>query len=138
MTLFIRKDYYYRLTDLEGDNTAIYTRIEPLGFKHNFLEYEYGKDVLEMETVIDKNKKNYNPDSENDAQHSDVPLTDDTSDSTSNYSEINLEGVTPASAAYERVYGESLQAPTDETDITSIEPNEGFRDANDEELCRGF
>lgn len=132
------KDYYYRLTDLEGDNTAIYTRIEPLGFKHNFLEYEYGKDVLEMETVIDKNKKNYNPDSENDAQHSDVPLTDDTSDSTSNYSEINLEGVTPASAAYERVYGESLQAPTDETDITSIEPNEGFRDANDEELCRGF
>ena len=37
------KNIYYRLTDTQGWDTAIYTRIEPLGYKNSFLEYEWGK-----------------------------------------------------------------------------------------------
>ena len=29
-------------------NVAVYERIDPLGFKNSFIEYEYGKDVTEM------------------------------------------------------------------------------------------
>ena len=134
------KDYYYRLTELDGDNTAIYSRIEPLGFKNGFLEYEYGKNVLEMETVIDKNKKDYNPNAEFEAQF-DRGLTDEMLESMPDFSEAYSEEYLSslvASAAYEQTYGESLQAPTDVTDIISIEPNEGYRDANDDEICGGI
>lgn len=57
------KYVYYKVTELKEEHTAVYTRIEPLGYKNSFLEYEYGVEASEMETVIDKNKKDYEPNS---------------------------------------------------------------------------
>lgn len=136
------KYIYYRMTGLDGMNTAIYTRIEPLGYKNSFLEYEYGKRASEMETVIDKNKKDYDPLSEYASQFNDPGLTDEMLESMPDYSEMYSEEEMAsfvASAAFQEVYGESLPAPTiDSNSITDIAPNEAYRDANDEEICGGI
>lgn len=136
------KYIYYRMTGLDGMETAIYTRIEPLGYKNSFLEYEYGKRVSEMETVIDKNKKNYDPLAEYASQFFDQGLTDEMLESMPDYSEMYSEEEMAsfvASAAYEKVFGESLPAPTiDSNSITDIAPNEAYRDANDDEICGGI
>lgn len=136
------KYIYYRMTGLDGMNTAIYTRIEPLGYKNSFLEYEYGKRASEMETVIDKNKKDYGPLSEFASQFSDPGLTDEMLESMPDYSEAYSEEATAslaASVAFQKVYGESLPASTiDSNSITDITPNEAYRDANDEEICGGI
>lgn len=136
------KYIYYRMTGLDGMNTAIYTRIEPLGYKNSFLEYEYGKRASEMETVIDKNKKDYDPLSEFASQFSDPGLTDEMLESMPDYSEAYSEEAMAslaASVAFQKVYGESLPASTiDSNSITDITPNEAYRDANDEEICGGI
>ena len=133
------KYIYYRMTDLDGMNTAIYTRIEPLGYKNSFLEYEYGKRASEMETVIDKNKKDYDPLSKHANPSSDPEPIDGMLESMPDYSERYSEEEMAsfvASAAFKEVYGESLPAPTiDSNSITDIAPNEAYRDANDEEIC---
>ena len=136
------KYIYYRMTGLDGMNTAIYTRIEPLGYKNSFLEYEYGKRASEMETVIDKNKKDYDPLSEYASQFIDQGLTNEMLESMPDYSEMYSEEEMAsfvASAAYQEIYGESLPAPTvDSNSITDIAPNEAYRDANDDEICGGI
>lgn len=133
------KYIYYRMTDPDGTNTAIYTRIEPLGYKNSFLEYEYGKRASEMETVIDKNKKDYDPLSKHANPPSDPGPIDGMLESMPDYSERYSEEEMAsfvASAAFREVYGESLPASTiDSNSITDIAPNEAYRDANDEEIC---
>ena len=52
--------FYYRLDLASSDEkTAVYTRIEPKGFRNNFLEYEFGVDPEDMQSVIHKNDRNY-------------------------------------------------------------------------------
>lgn len=134
------KYVYYRMTEIDGENTAIYTRIEPLGYKNSFLEYEYGKKASEIETVIDKNKKDYDPLAEYAAQHMDTGLTDEMLGSMPDYSESFSEEAMAslaASAAFESVYGESPAPYLDSDSITDIAPNESYRDANDDEICGG-
>lgn len=134
------KYVYYRMTEIDGENTAIYTRIEPLGYKNSFLEYEYGKKASEIETVIDKNKKDYDPLAEYAAQHMDTGLTDEMLESMPDYSESFSEEAMAslaASAAFESVYGESPAPYLDSDSITDIAPNESYRDANDDEICGG-
>ena len=134
------KYVYYRMTEIDGENTAIYTRIEPLGYKNSFLEYEYGKRATEIETVIDKNKKDYDPLAEYAAQHMDTGLTDEMLESMPDYSESFSEEAMAsfaASAAFESVYGESPAPYLDSDSITDIAPNESYRDANDDEICGG-
>lgn len=133
------KYVYYRMTEIDN-NTAIYTRIEPLGYKNSFLEYEYGKKASEIETVIDKNKKDYDPLAEYAAQHMDTGLTDEMLESMPDYSESFSEEAMAsfaASAAFESVYGESPAPYLDSDSITDIAPNESYRDANDDEICGG-
>ena len=95
-----------------------------------------------METVIDKNKKDYDPLSEFSSQFSDPGLTDEMLESMPDYSEMYSEeemASFAASVAFQEVYGESLPAPTiDSNSITDIAPNEAYRDANDEEICGGI
>lgn len=137
------KYVYYKLSGMPNPITATYTRIEPLGYKNNFLEYEFGKEASEMETVISsnkisKNKKDYNPSSEhesfNDSTNSSEPVPD--------YSELVLIENSPSlanSAAFEKVYGEPLDtSPTESNNITDITPNESYRDANGDKICGGF
>lgn len=140
--------YYYRQstsfdnTDtLPGDNSAIYTRIEPLGYKNSFLEYEYGKLASEIETVIDKNKKNYDPLAEYAAQFTDNGLTAEMLESMPDYSEAySYEAMASlaASSAFESVYGEApSSASASSNSITDIAPNDSYRDANNEDICGG-
>ena len=76
--------YYYKCLGSMGGNVAEYTRIEPLGYRNAFLEYEYGQE--NVETVIEQNKKDYSPnygskvvdaDPEEGYEYSTPPPTDD-------------------------------------------------------------
>ena len=53
------KYIYYKLTDSkDGDiQSATYERIEPLGYRNSFIEYEYGKDVMLYKDLKDIRKK---------------------------------------------------------------------------------
>ena len=112
---------------------AVYKRIEPLGYKNNFIEYEYGKSVQEVESVIDKNK----------IVEEDTKADSDTAASTTEEEEgaftikankIINEDINAES--FGRVFNE---APSDvnslDNDITNIAPNTEYRDANDDKVC---
>lgn len=140
--------YYYRqVTNFDGTdvlpagNVAIYNRIEPLGYKSSFLEYEYRKAASEVETVIDKNKKDYDPQAELLAQHTDTGLTEDIMDSIPDYSKVQSDEEAASFAstyAYEAIYGESPNVPSSSVNnITDIAPNDNYKDANDNEICGG-
>lgn len=132
---------YYKLSslDTEQSNVAIYERIEPLGFKNSFIEYEYGKDVEEMSSVIERNSKNYDPyadstarfdfGSEDNIDYDSIPeLPDEYWDS---ISQVSVE-------AFQQVYKAPLDdsAPkTDDRDITSIQPNTEYKDENGDSIC---
>lgn len=131
-----KKTVYYRLSETDGVNTAEYTRVEPLGYRYNFLEYEFGKSATEIETVIDKNKKDYDPQAALAAKHIDeglseaqlatMPKTEDA------YSDDAI------AQSFKRVYGREMTqgVSEDPTDITKYKPN-NVKDANDDEICGG-
>lgn len=50
---------YYRLDDSDevAGNVARYRRIEPLGYRNSFIEYEYDKDVLFYSDILEERKK---------------------------------------------------------------------------------
>ena len=126
------KNVYYRLTS-HGFSKAVYNRIEPLGFKNSFIEYEYGKNADEIETVIDNNKKDYDPHADSLARFvfEDAEIDDDMDNSyVSELSDDYLDNI------FNMVYGEPLDNPTSETDdITAIQPNTEYRDENGDSIC---
>lgn len=127
---------YYRLNNSSIDqNTATYYRIEPLGFKNSFIEYEYGKSVEEMESVIDKNKKDYNPNAGIEAQFERNNNPDVDYDSVPNYSDAYNEDA--MAQAFSRVYGIPLDNTNNNTenDMTSIPPNNDYTDVNGDKAC---
>lgn len=136
------KYIYYRMTRLDSMETAVYTRIEPLGYKNSFLEYEYGKNASEMESVIDKNKKDYDPLAEFASKQEDPGLTEEVLASMPDYSEAYSEeslSSLATEAAYKEVFGEALPSPASSSNsITDIAPNDAYRDANDDEVCGGI
>lgn len=134
------KMVYYRLTQSDNiqPNVAVYERIEPLGYKNSFIEYEYGKDVSEMKSVIAQNDKDYNPTNRYDVsgfgdEHIDY-------DSAPDYPAFDYDAIASmqelAEAAYGSVYGAPLEVNDGKADdITSIAPNTEFKDANNEKVC---
>lgn len=125
---------YYRKGEISSQliNTATYNRIDPLGFKNSFIEYEYGKDVSELKSVISKNDRNYQSVDttsyeEADIDYNDIP-TFDFKDFVST-KEIATE-------AFQQVYNESPEVNNGKSnDILSIEPNLDYRDASNNPLC---
>ena len=120
---------YYRQTD-ETDNSATYERIEPLGVKNNFIEYEYGKFVEDMKSVIPKKRvKENTPDFIPEYE----PSTEDYMGETYGdeaYSEAALL------EAYNTIYGESLEMNEGmENDALSIPPNVEYKDADNQKIC---
>lgn len=137
----IRGNYvYYKLTSLgtEQTNVATYERIEPLGFRNSFIEYEYGKDVEEMETVIDKNRKDYDP-------YADTLSRFDLGDAQIDYNSAPDYQDMPQdywdsipqvdAAAFQQVYGTPLEGAPSIDDITSIPPNTEYKDENGDSIC---
>lgn len=127
------KFVYYKLTGETADGkSGIYTRIEPLGFRNNFLEYEYGKNAEDMHTVIDQNKKVEETIGTNDSMIGKYNLEDFDSDNTQT---INDD---IANAAFSEVFGSNLDSSkVDEKDITNIKPNTDYEDADNNKLCGG-
>lgn len=139
------KTVYYRLTQADNvlPNVAVYERIDPLGFKNNFIEYEYGKDVTELKSVIEKNDRNYDPNPIADVsafEQADIDY-DNLPDYLNYDIEVTAGGLEEiiSQEAYEEVYGVPLEVNEGKTnDITSISPNVDFRDANDDRICGGI
>ena len=124
---------YYRLDiSRSTENTAVYEKIKPLGIRSNFIEYEYGKTVEEMTSVISEDTSQYDKYSK---QHAffDVDVDVDTLD-TSNRQDIDYSD--PGALAFEMIYGERPANEGSETlDITSVEPNSQYKDMMNENLC---
>lgn len=131
---------YYRLTSdkVEESNVATYERIEPLGFKNSFIEYEYGKEISEITSVIKKNRKDYNT---NVATEYEAFTSYDTPQMTEedlSYSETYKEAFSKEALeqAYKIVYGTSPSTLSkSEDDITSIQPNTEYKDENGDNIC---
>lgn len=136
-------DYvYYRAVEFEnaidGSGTLVtYQRINPLGLKGGFVEYEYGKDVTEMESVLKTNElqKDSGPvrgfnDGFVDMEYE--SLSDD--DMLPSFESLG-EADIPAQA-FKQVYNENLEeSPVVDNDVTSIAPNDSFIDENGLEIC---
>lgn len=139
----IRGNYvYYKLTSLgtEQTNVATYERIEPLGFRNSFIEYEYGKDVEEMETVIDKNRKDYDPyaDTLSRFDLGDAQIDYDSAPDYQDMPQDYWDSIPQVdAAAFQQVYGTPLEgAPAPSIDdITSIPPNTEYKDENGDSIC---
>jgi hypothetical protein len=130
----IRGKYvYYKLVNSDG-TIATYERIEPIGYKNSFLEYEYGKNANEIDSVIGKNKTNA-ADVESPYASFETPeMEADELERSRQYS----EGLTDNSLAdaYELVYGTPIRDNGFiEDDFLSFPPNTDYRDANNEQIC---
>ena len=129
---------YYKLESLgtEQGNVATYKRIEPLGYRNSFIEYEYGKDVEEMQTVIEKNRMDYDP-------YADTLSSFDNGDAEIDYDSIPdvPDGYWDSipqvdETAFQQVYGAPFDTSAPKAnDVTSIQPNTEYRDENGEEIC---
>ena len=131
---------YYRLTTdrVDESNVAVYRRIEPLGFKNSFLEYEYGKEASEMTSVIKKNSKDYNPNLNIDYEAFASFETPKLTEEDLAYSEIYREAYSEDALeqAYGNIYGTPLEKTQDsENDVTSIQPNVDYKDENGDNIC---
>lgn len=129
---------YYKLESLgtEQGNMATYKRVEPLGYRNSFIEYEYGKDVEEMQTVIEKNRMDYDP-------YADTLSSFDNGDAEIDYDSIPdmPDGYWDSipqvdETAFQQVYGAPFDTSAPKAnDVTSIQPNTEYRDENGEEIC---
>lgn len=134
---------YYKLTSLNTaqPNVAIYERIEPLGFRNSFIEYEYGKDVEEMETVIDKNRKGYDPyaDTLSRFDFGDAKVDYDSMPNNNEYqSQENWDSLRQVyTGAFQQIYDTPLDTfiPEVDDDVTSIQPNTEYKDENGDSIC---
>ena len=137
----IRGSYvYYKLTSLstEQANVATYEMIEPLGFRNSFIEYEYGKDVEEMETVIDKNRKDYDPYADT-LSRFDLGNAEVDYDSMPEYqrSKEYLDSIPQIGAmAFQQTYNAPLDTSAPKADdVTAIQPNTEYKDENGDSIC---
>lgn len=131
---------YYRLTAdrVDEPNVAVYRRIEPLGFKNSFIEYEYGSEASEMTSVIEKNNKNYNPNPEIDYMAYASFETPQMTEEDLAYSEMYREAFNGEALeqAYGEMYGGTLErVPDVSNDVTSIQPNVDYKDENGDSIC---
>lgn len=137
----IRGKYiYYKLasSSTEQANVATYERIEPLGFRNSFIEYEYGKDVEEMETVIDKNRKDYDPYADT-LSRFDLGDAEVDYDSMPDYqrSKEYIDSIPQIGAmAFQQTYNTPLGTPASSVDdVTAIPPNTEYKDENGDSIC---
>lgn len=138
----IRGKYiYYKLSSLNTKqvNVATYERIEPLGFKNSFIEYEYGKDVEEMETVINKDKKDYDPYAGTLSRFDFGDVIPDY-DAMPEYQEseeyVNSLLTDISAMAFQQTYNVPLDTSAPKADdVTAIQPNTEYKDENGDSIC---
>lgn len=117
---------YYKRDDntLLSDSNVKYERIYPLGLKDNFIEYEYGVDVSEMNSSINRNSK----------IDSDIEITQDESPFIEDSTRLSDSEI--AEQAYKIVNnGENLAIQIKEDlDLNNYEPNIDYR-INGDPIC---
>lgn len=133
---------YYKLTPAINKYTkvAIYERIEPLGFINSFIEYEYGKDVEEIESAFTKNRSSENQESSNSHTGTSSMFDNEGVDNTeSDYNPTQSSRDSALKAeeeAFQQVYDTPLDTSTPkEDDITTIQPNTKYKDENGDDIC---
>lgn len=129
---------YYKLESLgtEQGNVATYKRIEPLGYRNSFIEYEYGKDVEEMQTVIEKNRMDYDPyaDTLSSFDNGDVEIDYDSIPDVPDGYWNSIPQVDET--AFQQVYGTPLDTSAPKADdVTAIQPNTEYKDENGDSIC---
>lgn len=135
------KYIYYKLSSLNTKqvNVATYERIEPLGFRNSFIEYEYGKDVEEMETVINKDKKDYDPYAGTLSRFDFGDVIPDY-DAMPEYQEseeyVNSLLTDLSAMAFQQTYNVPLDTSAPKADdVTAIQPNTEYKDENGDSIC---
>ena len=140
------KLFYYVL---EGDKggVATYRRIEPLGLKGNFLEYEFGKDVSMMTSVVGRGNKDEILAFKDrvateralqslDEEFVETPIEDYESFATDHQESFEVEAL---NEAYGIVFGEKSFEPLEVSEIPEAftgEPlTEEWRDEDGEIIC---
>ena len=134
---------YYKLTldRIDEPNVAVYRRIEPLGFQNSFIEYEYGKSVDEMSTVINQNKKDYNPNMAEEymafvTPNNNLDLEDNSSMTETIRESFSEEALNQAvNSVYDSSFKVSKEVVSNDNDMLSITPVEDYRDADGEIIC---
>ena len=136
---FIARKYkdgfiYYQLIE-NGAQDATYKRIEPLGYKNSFIEYEYGVDANTMKSVIHKEEAHANTDVSDIMAFDDSAELNDVPDYLLNdYSDYFDETIPQES--FKMVYNETLDENFgDPNDFDTLEPNMKYRDANNDKIC---
>ena len=132
---------YYKLSSIgtETGNVAVYERIEPLGFRNSFIEYEYGKDAESISTVINKNKKDYDPyaDTLSKFDFGDANIDYDSAPDYQDMPQDYWDSIPEISAAaFQQIYNAPLDSSAPKADdVTSIAPNTEFKDENGDSIC---
>lgn len=127
---------YYRLTDvdIETPGIATYERIEPLGLKNNFLEYEYGKNAREMQSVISKKNRVGNTRSDSATSEDNSPSYEEGGWHEGNYDKQISEDIT--ATAFGISYGKENESSNSNKDVfTTMKPNNSYRDSNRNVIC---
>lgn len=125
---------YYRLVSPDNgiSSMASYQRIQPLGSPHNFIEYEYGKEAVEMKSVLPEREEEIGQEDMEDYEE-DTGNPDFDSGKTDRERE---EALKAPDEAFSQVYDTKLETRKEEPDdLDFFPPNTEYRDANNEKLC---
>lgn len=126
--------YYKKFGGPETLNNLVhYKRVTPLGVKNQFLEYEFGKSVEDITPILGNQDIKV---SDNLSEDLDGPSTEDGTDFTrfkeksEDYTEVDA-----ANDAMKSLYGVSPENAPKEDGAFDSEPNNEWKDANDENVC---
>lgn len=147
---------YYKFYALDEKGVATYKRVKPLGVANNFLEYEYDKDVDEIETVI-KERPKTNVDNLKNADASALNEDPDIYNASDDYSNTDdeggfddgsfdgLDGYDVLNEAHQIVYNQPLDSDTDfegggarlerHKNPMDIEPSTEWKDEDGKKIC---
>jgi len=134
-----KNDFVYYALDWEhssGDNHFTYKQVSPLGYKNSFIEYDVYDDAQTMESVIHKKERKGrelpNPEEYNSYETPEMTQED---------SEYLNDGddIESLHQSYGYLGNQTIEESPDEVSsnrFTNIEPNENWKDGNNEPICR--
>ena len=130
---------YYRIMSSEEtySPTVAYKKIDPLGLKNNFIEYEYGEKAENINSAISNAKVKNVVDSIEDSNSVDETLPENGFTPVLPKEEAKALEEIPY-IAYEQVFDTPLELnPKDENgnDLSFFSPNIDYKDAEDESIC---
>ena len=125
------KEYYYRHM-----GNGLYQMIQPLGVKNNFIEYEFGKDVEEIISVVGENSQFYDPYSDTSTKFNSNNFTyDDATPEMPNDMELGSSYFDSLNDVGKSYFGEGFDVKVKDNDISSIKSNNDYKDSTGKKPC---